>query len=106
MAKPQDNKDGAKVSISFWYEDTPTQRHKLTLHEDVNGIWHPELDLCIHQCGARDPPALLVALADVLHKASLSLCDAEVVVDLVGMVATKKKGGDHDKENNCAVHRS
>ena len=90
LAKQRDDREGAKVSLSFWYEDTPTQRHKLILHEDVNGIWHPELDLCIHQCGARDPQALLVALADVLHKASLSLCGAEVIVDLVGMGATKK----------------
>ena len=91
LAKQRDDREGAKVSLSFFGTRIPLlQRHKLTLHEDDNGIWHPELDLCIHQCGARDPQALLVALVDVLHKASLSLCDAEVVVDLVGMVATKK----------------
>lgn len=43
LAKPADNREGAKVFVEFYTD--PACKHVLKLHQDTEGTWWPELDV-------------------------------------------------------------
>ena len=54
LAKPADDKEGAKVFVQLFSDTDLVSRHTLKLHQDDRGYWHPELDISVNLCPNKD----------------------------------------------------
>jgi len=88
LAKEKDDKDLAKVFLKLHHPENSSVEHILKLHQDKDGVWHPELKISLEDCNRESIFTLCDCIETVLTelKEIISSTEQDKIYTITKMV--------------------